>query len=262
MLKIVCIYLTNQFEEGVRIKVSRLNHSCQPNARILPENGEVRAISDIKPGQEVTISYRPDPMFSMKNKESRQKILKPMGFICNCDLCKNQSDVGHTRGNREIQFKIDELIEEAEKLQQERSVAFIEQETPAKMFQLYPPEKCRKEVNCYKQLYKLGKAVKVHPSCLYELVGLGFQAATNEYQICWFNQNPKLSGKVQTEFVIPDFFKEFEAECVNFAKTAEAFGKLLGAENVNPENWRRIHRNYRRYFFEELSRLRRSFLRK
>ena len=57
MLKIVCIYLTNQFEEGVRIKVSRLNHSCQPNARILPENGEVRAISDIKSGEEITISY-------------------------------------------------------------------------------------------------------------------------------------------------------------------------------------------------------------
>ena len=70
------------------------------------------------------------------------------------------------------------MIEEAEKLQKERKVAYKEKSAPAEMFQHYPPEKCRKEINCYKELYKIGKVAKVPTSCLYEIVGLGFQTAS------------------------------------------------------------------------------------
>ena len=38
LVKIVCIYISNEFAEGVGIKVSRINHSCLPNARILTED--------------------------------------------------------------------------------------------------------------------------------------------------------------------------------------------------------------------------------
>ena len=96
-------------------------------------------------------------------------------------------------------------------------------------------------------------------------LGLGFQAASSEYQICWFNEKlcgHPLSDYSQVEFVNPEYLKEFETESVNFAKTCEAFGKLLGDENVHPEKWRRIRLNYKRYFFEEMSRQRRSMLKK
>ena len=78
-------------------------------------------------------------------------------------------------------------------------------------------------------------------------MGLGFQAASSEYQICWFNEKlcgHPLSDYSQVEFVNPEYLKEFETESVNFAKTCEAFGKLLGDENVHPEKRRRIRLNY------------------
>jgi len=233
MLKIVCIYRTNSFQKGLCIKTSRFNHSCQPNAvyAMVPE--EVRAISDIKSGQEITISYGngDGELFGMKNKESRQKFLKTLGFICNCDLCKQQGGDGQT-----IQFKIDELIEEAEKLKQDQDRAKKEPNA-SMMFQLYPPEKCRKQIDCYKQLYKLGKEAKVHPWEMYDLLRLGYDAAFVECKVCWYNES------------VSKFFEEFETERVKFAKTAEAFGKFLGKEVVNPEDWRKCHQNFKSWFF-------------
>merc|ERR1712183_988607 len=55
MLKIVSIYQSNCAGNGIRIRRSRINHSCLPNAIDINRLYEVRAISDILPGQEVTI---------------------------------------------------------------------------------------------------------------------------------------------------------------------------------------------------------------
>ena len=59
IVKIMCILLTNCDKYGVSIKISRFNHSCQPNAAVLwaGTSREVRAISDIQSGQEITITY-------------------------------------------------------------------------------------------------------------------------------------------------------------------------------------------------------------
>ena len=56
IVKIICILMTNSFKSGVSIKMSRLNHSCHPNAVVIGD--DVRAISDIQFGQEITITYR------------------------------------------------------------------------------------------------------------------------------------------------------------------------------------------------------------
>ena len=59
ILKICCIYSTNDFPSGVMIKTSRFNHSCKPNAiPIIMLNGEhqVRAIAKIKTGEEINIT--------------------------------------------------------------------------------------------------------------------------------------------------------------------------------------------------------------
>ena len=57
VLKIIGIYETNSFEEGLRLKTSRFNHSCWPNAYVHIEH-EIRATNDIKVGQEIIINYR------------------------------------------------------------------------------------------------------------------------------------------------------------------------------------------------------------
>ena len=54
------------FCNGLSIKTSRLNHSCKPNAvnsanAVNSEFNEVRAIRNIKAGQEITISYKEGP---------------------------------------------------------------------------------------------------------------------------------------------------------------------------------------------------------
>ena len=75
-----------------------------------------------------------------------------------------------------IETKVEELIEEVEKLQVDWAAA-KEAQIPNKGLLLYPPEKCRKAVGCYKKLYNLGKELKVHRTCLYEIVNRGYQLA-------------------------------------------------------------------------------------
>merc|ERR1712212_487369 len=78
MLKIIGIYETNAFEDGVRITTSRINYSCFPNAFCkFDQNGAmIRAIYDIKEGQEITFNYQQKEwlFFCMRTKEYRQKV--------------------------------------------------------------------------------------------------------------------------------------------------------------------------------------------
>ena len=75
ILQIVCIYESNLFGNGIRIKIARLNHSCHPNATDIKRNYELRAISDIEPGEEIAINYRCGILVvGMRRKEIRQKI--------------------------------------------------------------------------------------------------------------------------------------------------------------------------------------------
>ena len=97
ILQIYEIYRTNGFSEGVKIKTSRFNHSCRPNANsfvMLPNItglAEIRAITDIKANDEITISYDQD--IPMEDRETRQKVLlDDMHFICACDLCLEEDE--------------------------------------------------------------------------------------------------------------------------------------------------------------------------
>merc|ERR1719228_278714 len=59
--KIFKIWNTNVFANGLGIKSARFNHSCRPNSVsvLMPEGHfEIVAISKIKAGQEITISYQ------------------------------------------------------------------------------------------------------------------------------------------------------------------------------------------------------------
>ena len=76
ILEIIGIYETNGFENGLKLKTSRFNHSCWPNAVQIADTNEIRATYDIREGQEITINYRYISIFLMTFyfKQNRKKI--------------------------------------------------------------------------------------------------------------------------------------------------------------------------------------------
>ena len=209
--KIIDIYTGNNFQNGLSIKTSRLNHSCKPNAinsnAVNSEFNEVWAICNIKAGQEITISYKEDGLFGLRTTRNRQKILRTWGFTCICEFCQESDDDERTT----IQSEIQELIREVENLQPET------------------PEKCRKMIDTYKQLYKLGKMMKASPICLYTVLQKGYETSRYGYRVYRFTENDHNS-------------EEFKKDCIVFSKAAEAFGKLLGKEFVRPDIWKKCQR--------------------
>merc|ERR1712168_619236 len=118
--------------------------------------------------------------------------------------------------------KIEELIEEIKKLNDDRSAAW--KATTPRMFDLhYTPDKCRRHIECYKQLYKLGKERKAHLGDMFLILSKGFTIVTAGYQICLYKHMFKEMA-------------EFKKEGISFAKSAEGFVKILGEGLVQPED--------------------------
>ena len=84
---------------GLYINSSFFNHSCDPNcfyfgiANLLI----VKAIKDIKKGEELTVNYiEPKPAFMRKNELSKWE------FICQCKYCKEEAEIC----NKDSYFKV------------------------------------------------------------------------------------------------------------------------------------------------------------
>ncbi|KAL1660765.1 hypothetical protein GGF50DRAFT_106030 [Schizophyllum commune] len=109
--------------------ISRVNHSCSPNARYTFNKptftSRLRAVRDIKAGEEITITYS---RLDVPSAE-RQKDLAPYGFVCTCDACRGgaESDARRVKIPSEIspalkRGRIEQLLDlvaliEREKLQ-------------------------------------------------------------------------------------------------------------------------------------------------
>jgi hypothetical protein len=67
---------------------SFINHSCKPNCIFFPgiDYGILFSIRDIRPDEEVTISY----IFESKIKTQQEQLLSNWGFQCNCELCSGK----------------------------------------------------------------------------------------------------------------------------------------------------------------------------
>uniref|UniRef100_A0A3P9I054 Protein-lysine N-trimethyltransferase SMYD5 n=1 Tax=Oryzias latipes TaxID=8090 RepID=A0A3P9I054_ORYLA len=81
---------------GLYLLQSSCNHSCTPNAEAsFPENNfllHLCALSDIKPGEEICISYL-DCCQRDRSRHSRHKILRENYlFACACVKCESQRD--------------------------------------------------------------------------------------------------------------------------------------------------------------------------
>lgn len=227
ILKICCIYSSNNFVDvdsdglgnGVRIKTSRFNHSCKFNAvtiRMVNDLFQVRAISNIKSGQEINLNYINDPFRGFRNRKYRQNSLfNGWIFNCACEVCENDVDDGNA---------YQAFIQDAEKLTIDRQLAFKAGFPLGSLY--YSLENCRKEVICYKQLYKVGRSQNIQPYFLYSILDKGFSIATFGYQM----------------------YKaaDLKIDAMNFAKAAEKFGKILGIEIVtkgNPNNYKKAYKH-------------------
>ena len=140
------IYTTNAFEMGIGLKSSRFNHSCVSNAQVYwnekYEARDIRAVSKIKVGEEITVRYGSSHI-EMKNLKTRQEYLSMCWkFDCNCPLCEEETENCQ-----------DEKYEKFESLKQEAETLF---EQSNNQFQ-FGVENMRREVQLYKEMYKLAK---------------------------------------------------------------------------------------------------------
>jgi len=209
ILKILGIYYANIFQGGVCLKGSRFNHSCQPNAAFMKINGQLqfRAIGKIKAGKEITLTYFDNYFAGFRNRKYRQQnLLKGWSFLCSCDLCENDVDIDAEA--------FEAYIQEAEKLTVKcQSACKAGISLGARYYSL---ENCKKEIVCYKQLYKVGREQKIQPYFLWIMLDKGFGAATAGYQ----------------------FYKaaDLKIDAMTFAKAAEKYGNILGNDFVTRGN--------------------------
>ena len=218
MVEVFGIYVSNSFRQGgVGIQTSRFNHSCAANAEFWfnerLEKMEVRAISKVKAGEEITINYKPTEI-SMKNFKTRQEyLLDGWEFNCMCNLCKEEGDSD------------DKNYEKFAKLQQEAEILSGD-ETNSWIYQL---EKIKKEVSCYKEMYNLAKEKKVSREFIINyILNPAFGAATQGY----LSSFGSVTGRVQNQ--------EFKSDCDSFSRAGEQLSTdVLGREHPISIEWKK-----------------------
>ena len=83
-------YYHNRLGSCIAVYASLLNHSCLPNSywQFIEDKILFRTTRDIEEGEEITISYGPNPQMPLNQ---RQMILRNhYHFVCKCDFCKLQ----------------------------------------------------------------------------------------------------------------------------------------------------------------------------
>lgn len=74
------------------------NHSCAPNATVTPLSGRrgtaLRAISAIKPGDEITWNYfYPNDFSRLPVADRRHLAEMEFGFVCQCVRCQREAEI-------------------------------------------------------------------------------------------------------------------------------------------------------------------------
>lgn len=105
---VVARYHNNCFFTGlaeiINKRSSRFNHSCEKNASWAgnAQSFVVRAIRDIKKGEEILISY----IRVIDTRAVRKHELKAYGFDCNCSVCNLSSAAGKETDTRRRQLSV------------------------------------------------------------------------------------------------------------------------------------------------------------
>ena len=244
ILNIVGIYYSNCLADGVEIKRARFNHSCRPNTfQQLGPNGvsnEIKAVSNIEPGQEITINYAEGVfLFDMLSMKMRHWFLHTEFHLtnCFCDFCKEDTS------DKTIKVtKMDELIAELEPLVTDCKMevakgtfhTLLESDYENLTADLFTPEKCRRHVDLCKEIYKLGKERKDQKQSLCFILNKGYIAAHFGILMVWKGPKKQMA-------------EGFKKDCITFCKAFEKVGNGLGKQLLTPEQWRERHQDYDKY---------------
>lgn len=83
---------------------SRFNHSCTANAAYHwnEDAGEekVFAVKDIDLGDEITVTYVPDEVWTLPSKERKEQIARMFGFDCLCTRCACEDQMERTKSDK------------------------------------------------------------------------------------------------------------------------------------------------------------------
>ena len=256
LLNVIGIFSTHcTGKDGLYIKLSQFNHSCQPNSvkkdlsysvegiassKVKDAGGSIEAqeliaLKNIKAGQEIThniFGYMPSCIL-MLNRERRLKLIEQIRhFYCFCDRCL-VDDIDPAVNYEKLQ----ELIfEEAELVKDYQSIVkFAENISKRKwgpecaeefrtIQQKFPFEKCRRHVQIIRLLYKHGREKKAQPLCLFTLLKNGYNTSRIGSLLCWDHRNRKA---------------QFNKDGVEFAQAAAKFGKILPKEVEDPSKWKK-----------------------
>ena len=108
--KVMEIIAVNQFDEGVFLRATRINHSCVPNL-VHTYNMETKlktfhTVRDVAAGEELTISYCGGCLHTWSE---RREFLENYGFICTCEACE-KVDGGKKQDEREAWVECKEQL--------------------------------------------------------------------------------------------------------------------------------------------------------
>jgi len=196
VLKVYGIYQTNNFDDGVSIKISRFNHSCCANATNVYDHGsqlnELRAVSKIDIGDEICIHYSPRSLF-MKNLQTRQDWLSTQwGFKCTCVICLDETKTNSNEGYERFAKLREEQEEESGDPQEFLSFTIT-----------------LNKIASLKEMYKLASEKKAARSHLAIILEDGLFAATAGYIHAKKSRNVTLIEQFQKD---AEMFAKAEAK--------------------------------------------------
>jgi hypothetical protein len=125
-----------------------------------------RTTKKIKSGEELTYCYASIP-FGLKNRAFRQKFIKEsLNIICICDFCKveteDKNDIVAFEAFEKEELELKKLTDEKEGLKEPSIEDLNDYEAIC--------QNTMKQIQCYKNIYNLGKKNNVSWNYLYENV--------------------------------------------------------------------------------------------
>jgi hypothetical protein len=94
------------FQQAVFPKISRINHSCVPNAQgnFHDELGRfnIHATRDIEMGEELTLNYLPE--LGAAREVRQERLMSGYGFSCECTACDMSSSKGKDGEKRRVKM--------------------------------------------------------------------------------------------------------------------------------------------------------------
>ena len=201
-----------------------------------------RTTKKIKAGEELTYCYARIP-FGLKKREFRQKFIKEwLNMICVCDFCKieveDKNDVAAFEAFEKEELELKKLTDEKEGLKEPSIEDLNDYEAIC--------QNTMKQIQCYKNIYNLGKKNNVSWNYLYQNVLL------KGVEVGFSTIRSALLSKQFTALLKQDGVHVYE-EVEKLLKTAKTMDDALGVTNQERFAWQNSQDRFKKInsFFDE-----------